>query len=101
MTLPRRAIIAITSAHAPLHHGEQTGLFIGEALHPFNVFKEAGFEVDLVSTKGTYVADWLSLQPAFLTDAERKQYEDANGEFGKKLNNMLKPEDVQENKVLP
>jgi putative intracellular protease/amidase len=99
MTPPRRAIISITSAHAPLHHGNETGLFISEALHPFNVFKNAGFEVDLVSTTGTYVPDWLSLQPDFLPEHDRKQWEDVNGEFRKKLDNMTKPEEIDASKV--
>jgi putative intracellular protease/amidase len=94
MGLPRRAIISITSAHAPLHHGEETGLFISEAQHPFNVLKKAGFEVDIVSTAGSYVPDWLSLQPSFMTDEDRKQWEDKNGEFRKELDSLKKPEDV-------
>jgi putative intracellular protease/amidase len=90
MPLARRAIIAITSATAPLHDGNPTGLFISEALHPFQVFKKAGFEVDLVSEKGTYVPDWLSLQPDFLSGEDKKQWEDESGEFRKKLDNMPK-----------
>jgi len=88
MPVPRRAVIAVTSATAPLHNNNPTGLFISEALHPFQVFKEAGFEVDLVSEKGTYVADWLSLQPSFLSGEDKKQWEDENGEFRQKLDNM-------------
>lgn len=87
-SLPRRAVIAVTSATAPLHHGNPTGLFISEALHPYNVFRAAGFEVDLVSEKGTYVADWLSLQESFLNGDDKQQYEDVNGEFRQKLDNM-------------
>ncbi|TVY64154.1 Glyoxalase, partial [Lachnellula suecica] len=85
---PRRAVIAITSATAPLHDNNPTGLFISEALHPFQIFRAAGFEVDLVSEKGTYVADWLSLQPSFLAGTDKEQYEDLNGEFRKKLDHM-------------
>jgi len=88
MPLPRRAVIAITSATAPLHDGNPTGLFISEALHPFRIFKQAGFEVDLVSEKGTYVADWLSLQPSFLSGGDKTQWEDKSGEFRQKLDNM-------------
>jgi putative intracellular protease/amidase len=88
MTLPKRAVIAVTSATAPLHHGNPTGFFISEGLHPFNVFKTAGFEVDLVSEKGTYVADWLSLTEDFLNGEDKAQYEDLAGEFRKKLDNM-------------
>ena len=35
MPLPRRAVIAITSATAPLHNGYSTGLFIFKALYPY------------------------------------------------------------------
>ncbi|KAJ9605699.1 plasma membrane heat shock protein [Cladophialophora chaetospira] len=88
MPLPRRAIISVTSATAPLHNGNPTGLFISEALHPYNVFTAAGFEVDLVSEKGTYVPDWLSLQKDFLDGEEKKVWEDVNSPFRKKLDNM-------------
>ncbi|KAJ3547470.1 hypothetical protein NM208_g1495 [Fusarium decemcellulare] len=67
MSPPRRALISITSAKATLFQGtETTGLFITEALHPYNVLTAAGFEVDLASETGTYTADWLSQQPDFL-----------------------------------
>ncbi|KIW88327.1 uncharacterized protein Z519_10895 [Cladophialophora bantiana CBS 173.52] len=88
MPLPRRAIIAVTSATAPLHAGRPTGLFISEALHPFQVFKQHGFEVDLVSEKGAYVPDWLSLQESFLSGEDKREWEDVNGEFRKKLDHM-------------
>ncbi|KAK1144098.1 plasma membrane heat shock protein [Aspergillus melleus] len=83
MSPPRRALIAITSAHAPLYpEGKETGLFITEALHPFNVFRKAGFEVDLVSETGLYQPDWLSQQKEWLCDEDRAVWEDhsnANG----------------------
>lgn len=44
--------------------------------------------MDLVSEKGTYVADWLSLQPSFLAGEDKKQWEDTSGEFRQKLDNM-------------
>lgn len=92
--LPRRAIIAVTSATAPLHQGQPTWLFISEALDPFNVFKDAGFEVDIVSEKGTCVPNWLSLQPDFLDGEDKEQWEDLNGEFRTKLDNMPAAADV-------
>ncbi|KAF2259369.1 class I glutamine amidotransferase-like protein [Lojkania enalia] len=100
MPLPRRALIAMTSAHTNLFPGADgagghiTGVFIGEALHPFNVLKAAGFEVDIASEKGEYIADWLSLQPGFLTDEERRQYDNVNSEFRAKLDGGLKAGDV-------
>ncbi|KAF2096502.1 class I glutamine amidotransferase-like protein [Rhizodiscina lignyota] len=91
MTPPHRAIIAITSAHADLFEGggHTTGLFISEALHPFNVFKKAGFEVDFVSVTGKYFPDWLSQQPDFLPPADRAQWEDLSGELRQKLDHQL------------
>ncbi|KAF2731861.1 hypothetical protein EJ04DRAFT_566532 [Polyplosphaeria fusca] len=82
MAPPRKALIAITSAHAPLYpEGKETGLFITEALHPFNVFKDAGFEVDLVSETGTYQADWLSETKDWLPEEDKKVWEDHSSEF--------------------
>ncbi|KAH7384533.1 class I glutamine amidotransferase-like protein [Pyrenochaeta sp. MPI-SDFR-AT-0127] len=95
MAPPRKALIAITSAHAPLYpEGKETGLFITEALHPFNVFKAAGFEVDLVSETGSYQPDWLSQQKEWLPEEDRKVWEDHSSEFRSKLDKLLKPSDV-------
>ncbi|PVH94138.1 class I glutamine amidotransferase-like protein [Periconia macrospinosa] len=95
MPLPPRAIVTVTSAHAPLHGPDKiTGLFIVEAMHPYNIFTEVGIEVDFVSEKGTYVPDWLSQQPDFLNGEDLKQWEDTNGEFRKKLDNMYKPSEI-------
>ncbi|KAF4201533.1 hypothetical protein CNMCM8927_001428 [Aspergillus lentulus] len=90
-----KALIAITSAHAPLYpDGKETGLFITEALHPFLVFKKAGFDVDLVSETGTYQPDWLSQQKDWLNDEDRAIWEDHSSEFRSKLDNLLKPSDI-------
>ncbi|KAL1305762.1 hypothetical protein AAFC00_007341 [Neodothiora populina] len=95
MSPPRKALIAITSAHAPLYpDGKETGLFITEALHPFNVFKAAGFDVDLVSETGDYSPDWLSQQKDWLPEEDRKVWEDHSTEFRRKLDNLLKPQDI-------
>ena len=95
MPPPRKALIAITSAHAPLYpDGQETGLFITEALHPFNVFRAAGFDVDLVSETGTYQPDWLSQQPDWLKDDDRTVWEDHRSQFRSKLDRILKPADV-------
>lgn len=100
MAPPRRAIIAITSAHAPLYpEGKETGLFVTEALHPFKVFRDAGFEVDLVSETGTYQPDWLSLTADWLPEEDKKIWEDHSSEFRSKLDKLLKPSDIKAEQV--
>jgi D-lactate dehydratase len=99
MSPPRRAVIFVSSATAPLHDGNPTGLFISEALHPYRVLTEAGFEVDLVSEKQTYTEDWLSMQPAFLNGKDKEIYEDKQSDFRKKLDNMPDPATIDGSKV--
>jgi putative intracellular protease/amidase len=101
MPLPRRALIAITSAHASLFEGggHKTGVFISEALHPYNVFKAAGFEVDVASEKGTWTEDWLSLQPGFMSDEERKQYDEKASEFRSEMDRDVRAADLLEKEV--
>jgi putative intracellular protease/amidase len=99
MSPPRQALISITSAHATLFQGkETTGLFISEALHPYNVLTAAGFKVDLTSETGTYTPDWLSQQPDFLNGEDLATWEDVNSDFRKKLDNMPKAADVDASK---
>ncbi|KAJ5556223.1 hypothetical protein N7494_000138 [Penicillium frequentans] len=93
----RKALIAITSASAALFNGkETTGLFISEALHPFNVLTAAGFEVDLSSETGSYTPDWLSQQPDFLNGSDLETWQDKNSSFRQKLDNMTKAADLDE-----
>lgn len=101
MSPPRRALIAITSANAELFEGgdHTTGVFISEVLHPYNVFKEAGFEVDIASEKGTWTEDWLSLRPGFLTDEQRKQYDDRSSGFRREMDRNVKARDVLDKAV--
>ena len=99
MAPPRRALISITSASATLFQGkETTGLFINEALHPYNVLRKAGFEVDLASETGTYTPDWLSQQPDFLKGADLETWNDINSEFRQKLDNMPKASELDGSK---
>ncbi|RMZ87659.1 hypothetical protein DV736_g5123, partial [Chaetothyriales sp. CBS 134916] len=95
MGLPRRALIAVTSAHAPLYpDGKETGVFITEALHPYDVFKKAGFGVDFVSETGTYQPDWLSQQADWLKGEDKAAWENPKSDFRQALDKGLKPSDV-------
>ncbi|OKL56571.1 hypothetical protein UA08_08064 [Talaromyces atroroseus] len=99
MSPPRRALISITSAQATLFQGkETTGLFISEALHPYNVLTAAGFEVDLASETGSYTPDWLSQQPDFLNGSDLEIWNNVNSDFRRKLDNMPKAAEVDGSK---
>lgn len=100
MAPPRKALIAVTSASAPMYpQGKKTGVFLSEALWSFQVFKAAGFEVDLVSETGKCKPDWLSKQDDWLPAEDKKIYEDRSSEFRTKLDNLLKPSDVDWSEV--
>lgn len=74
-------------------------MFVTEALHPYNVFREAGFEVDLVSETGSYQADWLSEQKGWLGGEDRKVWEDPQSAFRQKVDAHLKPSDIDPSNV--
>lgn len=95
MSPARKALISITSAQATLFQGkETTGLFISEALHPFNVLTAAGFEVNLASETGKFTPDWLSQQPDFLNGNDLKTWNDPSSDFRRKLHNLHKAADL-------
>src|SRR5271167_381299 len=89
--LPRKALISISSFHGAIYPGgARTGLFFTEALHPFEVLTQAGFEVDLASETGTYGLDFNSLQPPFLSGSDKAAYNNPGHPFMVKLNSQLK-----------
>jgi putative intracellular protease/amidase len=95
-TLARKAIIAISSFNGAIYpDGHKTGLFLVEALHPFEVLTTAGFEVDLASETGTYGFDFNSLQPPFLSGSDKAVYNNPNHPFMVKLAKLNKAEDLK------
>ena len=95
-SLPRKAIIAISSFHGAIYpDGHKTGLFFVEALHPFEVLTTAGFEVDLASETGSYGFDFNSLQPPFLSGSDKAVYNNPNHPFMAKLAKLNKAEDMK------
>jgi len=89
----------VTSANAKLFNGKDiTGLFISEALHPFNVFRAAGFEVDITSETGSYTPDWLSQTKDFLNGDDLTTWEDTGSDFRRQLDNMTKAADLDGSK---
>jgi putative intracellular protease/amidase len=89
--LQRKALIAITSYNGVIYpDGTRTGLFFTEALHPFEVLTQAGFDVDLATETGTYGLDDLSLTSQFLAGDDKAVFENPNHPFNVKLNAQLK-----------
>jgi putative intracellular protease/amidase len=89
--LPLKALIAITSYHGVIYpDGTKTGLFFTEALHPFEVLTQAGFEVDLATETGTFGLDDLSLTSQFLAGDDKSVFENPEHPFNVKLNSQLK-----------
>ncbi|EEP82615.1 hypothetical protein UREG_07480 [Uncinocarpus reesii 1704] len=90
MPLPRRALLAVTSAHPPFWpDGKKTGLFFSEALHPYNELTAAGFEVDVASETGTFAWDEHSLTPSFLSKEDEKVYNSEQSPFMQKMNKQV------------
>ncbi|GEP56993.1 molecular chaperone Hsp31 [Reyranella soli] len=89
--LQRKALIAITSYNGVIYpDGTRTGLFFTEALHPFEVLTQAGFDVDLATETGTYGLDDLSLTSQFLAGDDKAVFENPKHPFNVKLNAQLK-----------
>jgi putative intracellular protease/amidase len=90
-TLPRKAVIAVSSFNDAIYpKGHKTGLFLTEALHPYEVLMAAGFEVDLASETGTYGFDFNSLTPPFLSGSDEAVYHNPNHPFMVELQSKLK-----------
>jgi D-lactate dehydratase len=96
-TLPRKALISISSFHGAIYpNGHKTGLFFTEALHPFEVLTQAGFEVDIASETGTYGLDEISLTEPFLAGSDKAVFNNPKHPFNVKLNQHLyKASDVK------
>src|SRR5580700_4152375 len=90
-TLPRKALIAISSFDGPIYPaGRKTGLFYTEALHPFEVLTQAGFEVDLASETGKFGLDEVSLSDPFLSGSDKAIFRNPKHPFNIHLNSQLR-----------
>ncbi|SCU77206.1 LAFA_0G24674g1_1 [Lachancea sp. 'fantastica'] len=95
MALPKKALIAVTSYNGVFYaDGSKTGVFVVEALHPFQTYKSKGFEVEFVSETGTFGWDEHSLAPDFLNGDDKKAFDDKNSDFNKHLQNIKKASEV-------
>ncbi len=95
-TLPRKALISVSGFKGAIFpDGSKTGVFVTEALHPFEVFTAAGFEVDFASETGSFGFDEFSLTPPFLAGSDKAVHENSSSPFIVKLtSNCMKASDV-------
>ncbi|MET8583009.1 type 1 glutamine amidotransferase domain-containing protein [Streptomyces collinus] len=89
--MPRtQTVLIVVTSHAELGDtGRSTGYYMPEVAHPWRVFTEAGYRVDLASVRG-------GRPPASgtdLTDPVQKAFLDDPG-MSAKLADTLRPEDV-------
>lgn len=90
-----KALIAVTSYNEEFYpDGKKTGLFITEALHPFQVFKAKGYDVDFVSETGTFGYDDHSLEESFLNGDDLAVYQDKHSDYNISTKNIKKASDV-------
>ncbi|KGU31827.1 hypothetical protein MGK_02715, partial [Candida albicans P57055] len=62
-----KVLLALTSYNETFYSdGKKTGVFVVEALHPFEVFRKKGYEIQLASETGTFGWDDHSVVPDFL-----------------------------------
>lgn len=88
--LPRKALIALSSFDGAIFpDGSKTGVFFTEALHPYEVLTQAGFEVDFASETGTYAFDEFSLLPPFLVGSDKAVHENPVHPFMVKMTSQV------------
>ncbi|PWJ42088.1 type 1 glutamine amidotransferase domain-containing protein [Sediminitomix flava] len=84
-------ILFVLSSHSELGDtGKETGYYLSEAAHPYEVLHKAGYQIDFVSPKGGKApVDGFDLD-----DKVNKAFWE-NEEIQKQLNNTLKPSQVK------
>lgn len=90
-----KALIAITSYNDVFYQdGARTGVFFVEALHPYQVLREKGVDVDFVSATGKFGWDEHSLSKDFLSGNDREVFEKPDSSFMKAIHNVKKPSEL-------
>lgn len=95
-----KVLLALTSYHGDFYEdGAKTGVFVVEALHPFNEYKKQGYEVQFVSETGKFGWDEHSLSNDFLTGQDRTDFEDPESDFNKALKNIKAASEIKDGKA--
>lgn len=90
-SLPRKILLAVPGKPISFYKdGGKTGLFYTEALHPYQIFTHAGFEVDLVSETGMCYLDERSVSPEFLKGEDREIYNNPEQNFNIALTQKIR-----------
>lgn len=92
---PKKVLLALTSYNDVFYgDGAKTGVFVVEALHPFNTFRKEGFEVDFVSETGKFGWDEHSLAKDFLNGQDETDFKNKDSDFNKTLAKIKTPKEV-------
>lgn len=85
----RKILFVVTSHGQKGTTGEETGFYLSEAAHPWEVLKNAGYEIDFVSPKGGKAP----VEALDLSDAVNKRFWEDVTSRGK-IENTLKPSEI-------
>lgn len=85
-----KAFIALASYHGPFYpDGTNTGVYVSEVLHPYDVFKKHNIDVDFISETGEFEWDPKSIDQ-ILSEEEKKTFHDENSQFSKAIKKVIK-----------
>jgi len=89
--MKKKILFVVTSHDKKGDTGEETGYYLGEVSHPWEVLQNAGYEIDFVSPKGgTPPVDGFDLK-----DSVNKEFWESKDKS--KIDNSLKPSQVNPN----
>jgi putative intracellular protease/amidase len=87
--MSKKILFVVTSHDQIGDTGKPTGFYLGEAAHPWEVLKNAGYEIDFVSPKGGKApVDGLDLND----EVNKAFWEDEK--YHQKIENTLKPAEI-------
>jgi putative intracellular protease/amidase len=90
--MKKKILFVVTSHDKKGDTGENTGYYLGEVSHPWEVLHKAGYEIDFVSPKGgTPPVDGFDLK-----DPVNKEFWE-NKEYKNKIDHSLQPSQVNPN----
>lgn len=96
----KRALLVVTSDNTQFYDdGKKTGLYWAEAIHPYNVYTKAGYDVDVVSETGSVFLDEHSIADDAMDEESKAAWHDASNPLKKVIEGgVLKPSEVDPSK---